>query len=70
MTHSIIDVQCKHCDSKYHGILKSIFQSNGEYATTCKDCKKQNFIKWGAYAAAVNLEVPEGAVPVYPVKVL
>ena len=62
MTHSVINITCNNCSTKFIGVLHDLLNVSKEYAATCPACNKQTFIK--DRAAIINTPIPENAVKI------
>ena len=62
MTHSVIEITCNECKTKFNGVLNDLFNVSKEYAAACPFCKKQSFFKGSA--AIIDAEIPVNAVQI------
>ena len=66
MTHSVTEITCDKCNTKFSGVLNDIFNISKEYAATCPNCSKQTSFIGGA--AIIDSDIPKDAVKIMYVK--
>lgn len=66
MSHSVTEITCDKCTTKFSGVLNDLFDVSKEYAATCPNCEKQVFFIGGA--AFIDEGIPKDAIKVMYVK--
>lgn len=66
MTHSVTEIICNKCNTKFNGVLNDLFNISKEYAATCPNCEKETFFIGGA--AIIDADIPKDAVKIMYVK--
>lgn len=62
MTHSVINITCRHCNKNLNGVLYDLINIEKDYAITCPSCNNQTFFK--KLAAIIDSEIPEDAIEI------